>query len=110
MISVILWFVILSAGSVYGAAVWKKRYEEMLPVTCSVIVLILFICGILGNLKAGVAITMLLATALYIFTVIHLIRLKDIQDFRKHLITSGGGNLLQYSCGRNPFQLWQTSC
>ncbi len=90
MISVILWFTILSAGSVCGAAVWKKRYEEMFPVTCSAIVLILFICGIVGSLKAGVVITELLAAALYIFTAIYLIRLKDIQNFRKNLITSGG--------------------
>lgn len=90
VISVVIWFAILSAGSIYGAAVWKKRYEEMLPVTCSAIVLILFVFGIAGNLKAGVAITELLAAVLYIFTVIHLIKSKDIQNFRKNLITPGG--------------------
>lgn len=103
VISVVIWFAILSAGSIYGAAVWKKRYEEMLPVTCSAIVLILFAFGIAGNLKAGVAVTELLAAVLYIFTVIHLIRSKDIQNFRKNLITPGGGDLLRYSCRSVPF-------
>ena len=90
VVSVILWFLILSAGSVYGAAMWKKRYEEMLPITCSAIVFLLFVCGIAGNLRVGAVITAVLAVMMYLLTVIHLMKTKDIQDFKKYFISSGG--------------------
>ena len=54
MVSLILWFVFLSSGSVLCAAVWGKKYEEALPVTCSALVLLLFLFGIAGILKTGV--------------------------------------------------------
>lgn len=53
MISILLWFAALSSGSVLCAAIWKRRYEEILPITCSIIVMVLFLCDIAGSLFWG---------------------------------------------------------
>ncbi len=55
----------VSSGSFFCCARTGKRYEEILPLTCMGIVLILFLFGLLGLLKLGVYAVLALAAALY---------------------------------------------
>ena len=51
--TLILFFLCLSSGSVYAAARWGRKYEELLPVTGCAIVAVLFFFGVLGLLETG---------------------------------------------------------
>ena len=44
------------AGSVYAAARWERKYEEVLPLTCCAMVLTMFLFGVFGFLKLGAAV------------------------------------------------------
>lgn len=89
MISILLWFAALSSGSVLSAAIWKRKYEEILPITCSIIVIVLFLCGIAGNLFLGGILVCILAVTAYIVTVIWMIRKREWGHFAKNFFTPG---------------------
>ena len=89
MISIIIWFILLSSGGVLCAAVWGKEYEEVLPITISSIVLFLFFFSIGGKLKIGVVFLFLLTVGIYIFSVYYLLRKKCYKDFYKSFFTPG---------------------
>lgn len=89
MVSLILWFVFLSSGSVLCAAVWGKKYEEALPVTCSALVLLLFLFGIAGILKTGVLFVCFLGAAIYIFSSIYIFHNKCHSIFLEKFFTPG---------------------
>ena len=89
MVSLILWFAFLSSGSVLCAAVWGKKYEEVLPVTCSALVLLLFLFGIAGILKAGVLFVCFLGAAIYIFSAIYIFHNKCHSIFLEKFFTPG---------------------
>lgn len=49
----LLFGVLLSSGSALGAFGWKRKYEEILPITGLEMALLLFLFGIFGKLSAG---------------------------------------------------------
>lgn len=67
MVSILLFYLILSSGSVFAAARWGRRYEETLPVTCATVVLVLLLSGVAGDLRPGMVLLCLLAAAAYIW-------------------------------------------
>ena len=85
----ILFLVIISSGSIFGVAIYNKRYEEILPITCSVIVMLLFLSGIFGHLKIGIMLISTVAIALYIFSFVWIIYKKNLYKFLSNLLTSG---------------------
>ena len=89
MISILTWFLVLSSGSVLCTAVWKRKYEELLPVTCSAIVLVLFLCGVTCGLSAGVWVVCFLAAGSYVAAFIWLCRKKAWKVFFSNLFTPG---------------------
>lgn len=72
--SVILWILVLSSGSVVGAVISKKKYEEILPVTCSTLVLLLLLAGVVGFLKEGVYCVLGISVGMYIFAAVYLLK------------------------------------
>ena len=85
----IIFLLILISGSVIGCSLSDRKFEEMLPITCSGIVTILFLSGILGGLKVGVYITIFLAIALWGISLILLIKKREWKNFVKKFITPG---------------------
>lgn len=89
MTPILLWFAILSSGGVLGAAFWKHRFEEILPITCSVIVLVMFFCGVAGNLSVGAVLVNVLGVVAYIAAVFEIIRRRNWKDFVYNFFTPG---------------------
>lgn len=87
MLSLLFWFGVISSGSVLCAAVWGRKYEEILPVTCSTIVLLLFLCGICGILKIGVLLVCGIGLMIYIFSSIYIFKKKRYRVFMKNFFT-----------------------
>ena len=87
MISLIAFFFILSAGSVVCAAFYGKKYEEVLPVSSSVIVLILFVCGICGALSRGVMIVCAAAVLCYLLAAVKILRENYFYEALKNIVT-----------------------
>ena len=86
-ISYFIFFLVLSSGSVFSSALYKTRFEQLLPVTSSSIVLIIFICGFLGNLHLGVYVVLFLCLSLYALSVIYIIREKSFYSVLSNIFT-----------------------
>lgn len=80
---------VLMTGSVIGCAAGKKRFEELLPITCAGIVLLLFLTGIFGVLKLGVSLVLLISFFLWILSLIWILRKKEWKVFLKYFLTPG---------------------
>lgn len=86
MVIQLLILLMISSGSVLCAAIWNRKYEEILPLTCSGIVMLLFIAGIFGKLGGGVATIAILCVVEYLFA--------TIWSFKKHTIRCTINNIL----------------
>lgn len=74
MLTQILLFLVLCSGSIFGSSFCKKRFEDMLPITCAGIVLLLFLCGTAGFLKNGVPLVLGISLVLWLVSMIRLYR------------------------------------
>lgn len=89
MLAFFILFLILSAGGVLCAAFSRHRYEEAVPLTSMGIVLVLFVFGICGFLKAGVYAVCLVSAVCYASAAVRLIRTRDWAGFFTRLLTPG---------------------
>lgn len=87
--TLILFFLCLSSGSVYAAARWGRKYEELLPVTGCAIVAVLFFFGVLGLLETGFWAVCALCLGLYLLAGITALRKKSWRPLAKNLFTPG---------------------
>lgn len=74
MLSNFLIFCILCSGSVLGAVCFRRRFEEIIPITCILIVLILFLFGLAGQLLYGVYAVIIAAACVYLFSICVLVK------------------------------------
>lgn len=81
MFAYIVFFMAISSGSVFCGARFGRKYEEILPITCMGIILILFVFGILGILRAGIIVVILLVITLYLLSAALLIKRRKFDDF-----------------------------
>ena len=88
MISIAFYFLVVSSGSVLGVAVWKRRFTEILPVSCGFLVLLLFAAGLSGNLKAGVYLLFVIAGGIYLFSVWYAVSHREVKDSLKRLFAA----------------------
>lgn len=87
MPAIMLFVLLLSSGSAFCAARYGKRYERVLPITALSAVMVLFLFGLCGLLKAGVYAVLSAAAVLYLLAAISLIRKKNGRDFLKNFAT-----------------------
>ena len=87
--TLILFFLCLSSGSVYAAARWGRKYEELLPVTGCAIVAVLFFFGVLGLLETGFWAVCALCLGLYLLAGITALRKKSWRPLAKNIFTPG---------------------
>ena len=85
----LLFFLTLSCGGFCGAALLGKRFEEMLPITCCVAALAVFLFGLVGLLPVGPVFLLLAAFAGYAFSLFRLLRKKALAGFFSRLFTPG---------------------
>lgn len=85
----ILFFLTLSCGGFCGAALLGKRFEQMLPITCSISALLVFLFGLAGLLPLGPVVVLLLALALYAVSLYMLLRKKAPGGFASRFFTPG---------------------
>ena len=67
MISLLLFFLLLSSGSVFAAVYRKRAYEETVPLTIFCIVEVIFLFGLIDHLRWGVWAVCLVCVGLYAF-------------------------------------------
>lgn len=80
MISLLVWLLILSSGSFLAAVAWNRKYEEILPITCSFLITVLFLFGITKHLMAGFYAVLLLTAGVFISAFIILFRQKKYRQ------------------------------
>ena len=83
MLDICLFFAVLLSGSVFAAARFGLNFEDILPITCMGIVLVLFLFGTVGLLVVGVYAVLLAAVCFWVYGFWRLVR-----GGGKQLITS----------------------
>lgn len=89
MLGYMIFLILCLSGSVLGATMLKRRFEEVLPITCTSIILLIFICGILGHLDFGVILVCVIGFGVILYSIIHIIRNKSFNIFFCNMITPG---------------------
>ncbi len=87
--SILLFFVILSSGSFFGAAIFGRRYEEIVPITACSLVMILFLFGLAGSLLPGVYFVCVAAMVLTLTSGICIFRKGTVKSFCRAFFTPG---------------------
>lgn len=91
MLSVVIFFLLISSGSVLCSAVFNKKYEEVLPIACSAIVLILFGFGMFNMLEVGVIILCIMGISCYIVAFVWSIKHKIVRQWLANIFTMSFG-------------------
>lgn len=84
-----LYFLIISAGGVYGASALSKKYEELLPVSILSIILVSYVFGLIGQMRLGAYVVFALAAALYLGSIVLNIKNKSWRNTFRLLATPG---------------------
>lgn len=88
-LSILVFMLIISSGSIFASAFYNRKYEEILPLTCSAIVAILFMFGMFKSLYIGTIVIIICSCLLYILSIINVIKNKTIKLFIKNTFTLG---------------------
>ena len=88
-LSILVFLLVISSGSIFSSAYFKTKYEEVLPITCTSIVLLSFVLGIIGLLKYSTYLVLLISLVLYIVTISKAIKNKNIRELINNTITPG---------------------
>ena len=83
MISMIVFPLVLMAGSVFAGTFYRRKFGETIPVSVMGIILVLYICGAFGFLKVGIYLILAAAIALLILSAVQLIRGKRFGEWAK---------------------------
>ena len=87
MLSLVLFFLLISSGSVFAAVRYSRRYEETVPLTIFCSVEVVFLFGLLDNLKLGFWVLCILAVMLYGLSVAQIMRERNIREICGCLFT-----------------------
>ncbi len=88
-VSLFLIIIVLCSFSVFCSQVFKKRFEEVIPVTIMGIIFILYLFGLFGILKTGVYFILLISIFLYSYTFLNLIIKKSWKELCENTLTPG---------------------
>ncbi len=85
----LVFFLLLSSGGVLCAGLWGKKFEETAPITAVSLIIIVFLWGICGKLRAGAIFVLAIGVCAYVFTAAYIIKKKRVREFFKSLVTPG---------------------
>ena len=88
MVSIVLFLLILSGGSLFGAVVLNRRFTDCLPLSVGGMMAILYVCGLLSILRAGVWLIIAAAAVLIAASIVHVIRRRDPIAALKRVFTA----------------------
>ena len=83
MIVNLLFLFSISSGSVFAAVLWKKEFEDILPITVSGIILSLFLGGTTGYLKESFWIVFFITLLLWGTAIFFIFQKRSIKDLMK---------------------------
>lgn len=95
--------VVLSALCAPCAVFYRKRYEDILPISAMGIVLVLFLFGLAGALKAGFIVVLICAAGLYAWALAGLLRKRNLKDSLRNLLTPGS---IAFACALGLLSVW----
>ncbi len=84
MLSVIVFGLTLMAGGVFAGVFFRRDFADTLPLSAMGLILVLYLAGFLGALKAGVFLILGLALLLYAISVPRLLKEKSAIQFLKN--------------------------
>ena len=84
MLSVIVFGLTLMAGGVFAGVFFRRDFADTLPLSAMGLILVLYLAGFLGALKAGVFLILGLALLLYAISVPRLLKEKSAKQFLKN--------------------------
>ena len=87
MVSLFVWLLLLSTGSVLGAVMWNKKFEELLPITSATIIIWLFLFGLLGKLEFGFRLIVVIGIFLYGYAGVTLLKQKNYKQTISNIVT-----------------------
>lgn len=85
----VLFFLMISSASVFGAVFLGKKYEEMLPIGIFSIIICGYVFGLFGALKWGVYVIIILSIACYLIGIVFAIQRKQVKNALSNLLTPG---------------------
>ncbi len=88
IITLMIFFVLLCSGGALVCALGRGVFEDVLPLTCTGIVLVGFVFGVVGLLPVGVYVTLAAAVAAFVAVVYLLVR-NGVEEFKKRFFTPG---------------------
>lgn len=89
IVSALLFLLLISSGSVFCSSYFNKKYEEILPVTCTAIVLVSFLFGIFGLLGYSTVFICLIGIALIVLGIYKAIKDKNVKGLLSNIFTPG---------------------
>lgn len=89
IISTLLFIILISSGSVFCASYFNKKYEETLFKTCSAIIIVSFLLGIIGLLRFSTLIICLAGIALIVLGILKAIKDNKVNELLKNIFTPG---------------------
>lgn len=92
----LLFVSIIISGSVYGAVWFERRFEETIAVSVMSMVVLLFISGLMGDLRIGMVSIYIVAITLYVLSVARLSKTRKIRCFIQNIFTPGSA--LFFAC------------
>ena len=90
MVSVIVFGMVLAAGGVFAGVFFRRDFADTLPLSVMGLILILYLAGFLGALKAGVFLVLGLALLLWILSGARLLKEKSLKSFLKNRFGAEG--------------------
>ncbi len=88
-ISLFIIIMVLCSLSIFCSQVFKKRFEEVIPVTIMGIVFILYLFGLFEILKIGIYFILLISIFLYAYTFLSVIIKKSWKELCQNTFTPG---------------------
>lgn len=73
--------IILISGSVFGVFIFGKKFEEILPITCMSIVLVLFLFGMVNRLRFGLYFVIITIIILYVISLIYFLKNRKCKTY-----------------------------
>lgn len=89
MLSVLIFLLLISSGSIFSSVYYEKRFEETLPITIGGLILIVYLFGLVGKLNLGVLVFILISLCLYGLSIYKAIKEKKIKELIKNTLTVG---------------------
>lgn len=86
---IFLYLIIISSGSVFACTYFGKKYEEVLPISCSTIVVFSFLLGMCSLLKISTFLIIVISLVLYVLSIIKIIKNKNIKEVLGRIFTPG---------------------